>query len=348
MPEMIKIKNIGFAIKGKWQVHIALFECPYCSKHFEANIADIKRKRVRHCGCSNWNEPLPLDVNGIKTLTDLGTISNRRTAIFQCPQCTAGTFKAVVSDVKRGKKSHCGCVVKSKPKFCQVKDMELLRKKTVVVLNNCIRKMKAEQNLDLNQLKNRIRSLIRTSIRKKGYSKKSATFEILGCTVEEFYTHIESLFLPEMGWYNRDKWHIDHIIPLNTANTEAELIALNHYTNLRPLWAFDNMSKGKKVPEGLCVKSLKCISKLTYESIKQEQKQKRLVSEERKSLMKKKHKKKQRVKDFNTISDNYIKKNLKKAGHSTDSITQSMIDAKRLSIIQWRIKNGVSTKTLDI
>lgn len=55
-----------------------------------------------------------------------------------------------------------------------------------------------------------------------------------------------------------------------------------------------------------------------------------------------------KIKDFNAISDNYIKKNLRKAGHTTDSITQSMINAKRSSIIQWRIKNGVSTKTLDI
>lgn len=116
-----KTKDLGCVIKGKWNVNMAIFECPYCSKHFEANVSDIKRNRVRHCGCSNWNEPLPSDVNGIKILSDLGTISNRRTAIFQCPKCTTGTFKAVVSDVKRGKKIHCGCVVKSKPKAIKIK-----------------------------------------------------------------------------------------------------------------------------------------------------------------------------------------------------------------------------------
>ena len=41
--------------------------------------------------------------------------------------------------------------------------------------------------------------------------------------------------------------HIDHIIPLSSAKTEDELYKLCHYTNLQPLWAKDNMKKGKKI-----------------------------------------------------------------------------------------------------
>ena len=43
------------------------------------------------------------------------------------------------------------------------------------------------------------------------------------------------------------KIHIDHIVPISTASTEEEVIALNHFTNLRPMWARDNMVKGAKV-----------------------------------------------------------------------------------------------------
>ena len=47
-----------------------------------------------------------------------------------------------------------------------------------------------------------------------------------------------------MSWDNRSLWHLDHIVPVSTANTQAEVLALNHFTNLRPIWAMDNWKKG--------------------------------------------------------------------------------------------------------
>jgi len=92
-----------------------------------------------------------------------------------------------------------------------------------------------------------MRILIGASIRKKKFSKTSKTENILGCSFEEFFTHIESQFIDGMSWENRSLWHIDHIIPLATAKTEEEILRLNHYTNLRPLWALDNLKKGSKI-----------------------------------------------------------------------------------------------------
>ena len=37
------------------------------------------------------------------------------------------------------------------------------------------------------------------------------------------------------------------IIPISSAKTEEEIIKLNHYTNLQPLWSRENMSKGNKL-----------------------------------------------------------------------------------------------------
>lgn len=92
----------------------------------------------------------------------------------------------------------------------------------------------------------RTRALIGQAFRKKGYTKKSRTCEILGCSYEEFKIHVESLFLEGMSWDNRDKWHIDHKIPVSWGTTEDEVIALNHYTNLKPMWAVDNWAKSNK------------------------------------------------------------------------------------------------------
>jgi hypothetical protein len=49
-----------------------------------------------------------------------------------------------------------------------------------------------------------------------------------------------------MSFDNYGQWHIDHIIPLATAKTEQDVYTLSHYTNLQPLWAKDNISKGAK------------------------------------------------------------------------------------------------------
>jgi hypothetical protein len=83
------------------------------------------------------------------------------------------------------------------------------------------------------------------------YKKSEKTENILGCTIPEFIEHLQSLFTEGMTLENHGNceecWHIDHKIPLSTAETEEDIIKLCHYTNLQPLWKFDNLSKGYKI-----------------------------------------------------------------------------------------------------
>lgn len=98
------------------------------------------------------------------------------------------------------------------------------------------------------KLKDSIRNRIRASMKSKGYSKKSKSFEILGCSYEEFKKYIESKFEPWMNWdnyglYNGELnygWDIDHIIPISSVEKEEDIIRLNHYTNLQPLCSYFN------------------------------------------------------------------------------------------------------------
>jgi hypothetical protein len=52
-----------------------------------------------------------------------------------------------------------------------------------------------------------------------------------------------------MTWDNRNLWHIDHIIPLDFAENEEEMLMLNHYSNLSPLWRDLNLEKSSKILE---------------------------------------------------------------------------------------------------
>lgn len=94
-----------------------------------------------------------------------------------------------------------------------------------------------------------IRTAITNSLTRNGFMKRSKTYEILGCTFEEFYVHIERQFLHGMNWENRSEWHIDHIVPISFGTTEEEIVLLNHYTNLRPLWGKDNLKKSDALTE---------------------------------------------------------------------------------------------------
>lgn len=104
-----------------------------------------------------------------------------------------------------------------------------------------------EMNDEVYALKERVRGLIKESIKKSGSKKKSRTSEILGCSTLEFKLHIERQFVKGMCWDNFGEWHLDHIVPISSAKTEDDVVSLNHHTNLRPMWAADNIRKSNKM-----------------------------------------------------------------------------------------------------
>lgn len=108
----------------------------------------------------------------------------------------------------------------------------------------CNTKIKVDLQFKLKSyLRNRLNKAIANN-----YKKGSAVRD-LGCTIDEFKTYIENQFVYGMSWENwgneHGGWHIDHIIPLYKFDlTDREqLLKACHYTNLRPLFIKDNLSR---------------------------------------------------------------------------------------------------------
>ena len=85
----------------------------------------------------------------------------------------------------------------------------------------------------------------------KSNQKSGSAVKDLGCTIPELRQYLESKFQEGMTWDNwgTHGWHIDHIIPLASFNLadRDQFLKACHYTNLQPLWATENLSKGSKV-----------------------------------------------------------------------------------------------------
>ena len=95
----------------------------------------------------------------------------------------------------------------------------------------------------------RMRNNVRMSLKRSCVKRKTPTLETLGLdTWDELRHHLESQFLPGMTWDNcgRGGWHIDHIQPIAQFDFEdqEQVKICFWYTNLQPLWEFDNLSKG--------------------------------------------------------------------------------------------------------
>jgi len=97
-------------------------------------------------------------------------------------------------------------------------------------------------------LKRRLRARLQHAL--KGTIKSKKTMELLGVPHMDFLkTWIECKFKEGMTWENRHLWHIDHVIPCSSFDLTKpeEQAKCFHYTNLQPLWASENLSKGNRI-----------------------------------------------------------------------------------------------------
>lgn len=99
----------------------------------------------------------------------------------------------------------------------------------------------------------RLHQSISSALRRglKGSKNKQKWQTILGYSTEQLKQHLESLFTKGMTWKNYGKWHIDHKRPIASFDISSQhcddFKTCWALSNLQPLWAKDNLSKGDSI-----------------------------------------------------------------------------------------------------
>lgn len=136
------------------------------------------------------------------------------------------------------------------PKYREQNKEKIKEYKKQYQIKNKIKITKRINDRYKNDINYRIKHNLRTrfNLAIKNNYKKSSIINLLGCSIPKFKEYIEKKFIDDMTWNNYGQWHIDHIKPccgFDLTDLEQQKICF-HHTNLQPLWAKDNLSKGGK------------------------------------------------------------------------------------------------------
>lgn len=108
------------------------------------------------------------------------------------------------------------------------------------------------QNDPWTRLARNTANLVRHCLMTRNLRKSGRRTEVLlGYSTPHLKIHLECQFMPGMSWENYGTaWHIDHILPVTFFNFQDadsdEFRRCWALTNLRPLWAERNLSKGAR------------------------------------------------------------------------------------------------------
>ena len=139
----------------------------------------------------------------------------------------------------------------------EVKDITLFTKDKrrkmgyTTICKDC-RKVRRKQSLpkyikllkgSKEDITHKIACRIRSAIKRGRYStrKNDDLFEIVGCCYRFLYRHLINSFIEVYGRLptDNDNLCISHRKPLSSVNSIKDIIALNHFTNLRYILAED-------------------------------------------------------------------------------------------------------------
>ena len=104
------------------------------------------------------------------------------------------------------------------------------------------KKWKKEYDLK-NIYKQRYRDSLKSVIRRLNRDKNDYTNKLLGYSDMDFKIHIESQFIEDMSWENRNTFEVDHIIPIVAFIENTPLNIVSSLDNLKPMNPTENIKK---------------------------------------------------------------------------------------------------------
>jgi len=132
----------------------------------------------------------------------------------------------------------------------KLKDRKKTEDKVVGKRTKYYRDKKREKYINDPQFRIIVKIRNRVSQVLKGKMTSGSKLRDIGCTPKQLKKHIEKQFTEDMTWDNwsQNGWHLDHIKPLSSFDLteESQFLKASHYTNIRPMWAKDNLKKNNK------------------------------------------------------------------------------------------------------
>jgi len=208
-------------------------ECrkPISKKYFEENNEKIKKTR-KEIYYKNHEQNL---IKGREKTEEQKTEHRKKSQDYR------------IRNLEKVKEYQKNYYLKNKEKIIK-RSSEWCKKNIDKCYESKNRKIKERKIEDIIfKIKRKFRTDIYISLKRNKKNKRLE--EILGVSFDEFKIYIENMFEPWMSWDNwgHNTWHIDHIIPLNSATNEYDIYKLWYYENLRPLSAKENLKKGSKL-----------------------------------------------------------------------------------------------------
>lgn len=240
----------------KWNY---LCDCGNTGTDTKSNIFR-KNKFKNSCGCNRMGmrDTLLLYQKGLKKCASCDkTLSidefhfNKKTLTGlspYCKECKSSSDKNYKNNPAQGVES---LLRKKKEYYYNLKtnhpEKYIIRRENARKRRNYLKENQRVKSCEILLAKSKIRKILHYILKNNNMSKSKLVLkseDILGCSFDFFKSHIESQFKEGMSWYNHGQWHIDHKVPLNVSLTSDDVLKLNHYTNLQPLWADENLIKG--------------------------------------------------------------------------------------------------------